>query len=51
MFPPPSYVFGGQVNRIGWTMSEIDQMDVHFFDEMFSEDVSKEKEVYLSDVW
>lgn len=37
-----------------WTMSEIDQMDVHFFYELLEElehDKTQEKEVYLSDVW
>ena len=45
-------------------MSDIDQMDVHFFDALFSEDVQKaeeeikkdaknpqDKEQYLSDIW
>lgn len=54
MFPPPSFVYGGQISRTGWTMSEIDQMDVRFFDEvmMVDEEIQpQQKEVYLSDVW
>ncbi|MBT2600942.1 hypothetical protein [Oceanobacillus sp. ISL-73] len=45
--------------KIGWTMSELDQMDVHFFNELFSDDLEQaqqnykpqEKEQYLSDIW
>ena len=44
MFPESPY-------KTGWTMSEIDQMDVHFFDEMFSENIPQEPEVYLSAIW
>lgn len=64
MFPPPSHAYGGEIKRTGWTMSDIDQMDVHFFDALFSEDVQKaeeeikkdaknpqDKEQYLSDIW
>lgn len=64
MFPEPSPIYGGEIKRTGWTMSEIDQMDVHFFDDLFSEDVQKaetevtehakkpqEKEHYLGDIW
>ncbi|CDO03096.1 hypothetical protein BN988_01596 [Oceanobacillus picturae] len=53
MFPPPSYVQGGQINRTGWTMSQIDEMDVHFFNDLFGEEAEsqQEKEVYLSAVW
>lgn len=53
MFPPPSYIHGGQINRTGWTMSQIDEMDVHFFNDLLSEEstVQQDKEVYLSDVW
>jgi len=36
-----------------WTMTEIDQLDVHFFSELMEvvEDAPQEKEVYLSDIW
>ncbi|MYL41827.1 hypothetical protein [Virgibacillus salexigens] len=52
MFPPPSHVLGGQVNRTGWTMSQVDEMDVHFFNELFGEEFnSQQEEVYLSDIW
>ncbi|GIO22427.1 hypothetical protein [Oceanobacillus sp. J11TS1] len=64
MFPPPSIAYGGEIKRTGWTMSDIDQMDVHFFDALFSERVQKaeeeiktnaknpqDKEQYLSDIW
>lgn len=44
MFPESPY-------KTGWTMSQIDEMDVHFFDEMFSENIPQEKEVYLSAIW
>ncbi|ARK32128.1 hypothetical protein BkAM31D_21040 [Halalkalibacter krulwichiae] len=38
--------------QVGWTMSQIDEMDVHFFDSLFAEEqIPQEKEVYLSDVW
>ena len=33
-----------------WTLAEIDQLDVHFFEELMSMD-QIEKEVYLSEVW
>lgn len=53
MFPPPSYVYGGQISRTGWTMSQIDEMDVHFFNDLMlnEENEPQEKEVYLSSVW
>ncbi len=41
-------------NRTGWTMSQIDEMDVHFFNELMELDEHKqdqEKEVYLSEIW
>lgn len=51
MFPPPSYLpGGGQINRTGWTMSEIDQMDVHFFNDLMSDQQIPEEEVYLNDI-
>ena len=42
-----------------WTITEIDQMDSHFFYELLNEidlledheEVSQQKEVYLSQVW
>ena len=39
-----------------WSMSELDHMDMHFFDEIMKhnekeKESSKEKVVYLSDVW
>lgn len=36
-----------------WTMTEIDQLDVHFFYELMEVDdnAPHEKEVYLGDVW
>ena len=44
-----------------WTLSEIDSLDVHFFnefmneldklDDYINEQQPQEKEVYLSDIW
>lgn len=48
-----------------WTLSQIDEMDVHFFEDLLAnmdelkkmeqsqqqESVPKEQEVYLSDIW
>lgn len=40
-----------------WAMSEIDNLDIHFFNELMEHEVSegdkqkKEKDVYLSDIW
>jgi len=37
-----------------WTLAEIDQLDVHFFNELMgfeSEDQPQQEEVYLSDIW
>lgn len=36
-----------------WTLSEIDNLDAHFFFELLeTEDIQpKEEEVYLSDIW
>lgn len=36
-----------------WTMSQIDEMDVHFFSDLLEDNQNKpaEKEVYLSDIW
>jgi hypothetical protein len=33
-----------------WTMSQVDEMDVHFFSDLL-DNQSAEKEVYLSDIW
>lgn len=33
-----------------WTITQIDEMDVHFFFEMLDVE-EKEKEVYLSEFW
>lgn len=39
-------------NPYKWTLSEIDQMDVHFFYDLFSDfEEPQEEEVYLSDIW
>ncbi len=55
MFPPPNYIYGQPVSRTGWTMSQIDEMDVHFFDDLMLLDDDElqpqEKEVYLSEIW
>lgn len=32
-----------------WTTTQIDEMDVHFFFDMF--EVEQEEEVYLSELW
>lgn len=36
-----------------WTMTEIDQLDVHFFNELMKTEEIKpqEQEVYLSSIW
>ncbi|MGD6781323.1 hypothetical protein ACQCT3_17975 [Sutcliffiella horikoshii] len=33
-----------------WTMSQIDEMDVHFFSDLLENKPAK-KEVFLSDIW
>jgi hypothetical protein len=39
-------------NSHKWTLTDIDNMDVHFFHELLeTEEVKQEKEVYLSDIW
>ncbi len=43
MFPESPY-------KTGWTMSQIDEMDVHFFDEMFSTEEPEQK-VFIDQVW
>lgn len=42
MFPPN----GGS----GWTLAEIDALDVHFFTDIMSGEEIKEEQ-YLSDLW
>lgn len=55
MFPPPTHLpGGGQINRTGWTMTQIDELDARFFYEMLgneSSPVETQQEVYLNDVW
>lgn len=53
MFPPPSFVYGGQISKTGWTMSQIDEMDVHLFNDLMDleDEIVPEKEVYLSEIW
>lgn len=38
-----------------WTLAEIDQLDVHFFNELMEfepdEQPQQEEDVYLSDIW
>lgn len=43
MFPDNPY-------KTGWTMSQIDEMDVHFFYELIGVEEQQE-EVYLSQIW
>ena len=41
-------------DKTGWTMSQIDEMDVHFFNDLMDLDEhgqEQEKEVYLSEIW
>ena len=40
-------------DKTGWTMSQIDEMDVHFFNELMDLENQpvQEKEVYLSEIW
>lgn len=58
MFPEPETLpNGGVFQRKSWSMEEIDNMDIHFFNEVMEHEISqehkpkKEKEVYLSDIW
>lgn len=54
-------MFPKSENMRKWTMTEIDQLDVHFFNELMSgfeelelleeNQVPQQKEVYLSDIW
>lgn len=34
-----------------WTLSQIDDMDVHFFYSLLGDDDAQDEEVYLSDIW
>lgn len=40
-------------NRTGWTMSQIDEMDVHLFNDLMDleDEIIPEKDVYLSEIW
>ena len=40
-------------DKTGWTMSQIDEMDVHFFNSLMDLDgeAKQENEVYLSEIW
>lgn len=45
-------MFPNKKNTPKWTMTEIDQLDVHFFYDLFEQDdTPQEQEVYLSDIW
>lgn len=46
-------MFPKQAESLKWTMTEIDQLDVHFFyDLLETEDAEpQENEVYLSELW
>ena len=41
------------VNQTGWALSQIDEMDVHLFNDLMAleGEQEKEEEIYLSDVW
>jgi len=43
-------MFPNNPNGRQWTLTEIDQLDVHFFYEVINFE-EPEKEVYLSDMW
>lgn len=52
MFPKSKVVGNTVVKPDRWTMAEIDQLDVHFFNELMdTEEYKDEPEVYLSQVW
>lgn len=39
-------------NQTGWTMSQIDEMDVHLFDDLMAlDETEQEQDVYLSEIW
>lgn len=46
-------MFPGKKDAPKWTMTDIDQLDVHFFMELMDHDdtAPQEKERYLSEVW
>ena len=46
-------MFPKQPHAPKWTMTEIDQLDVHFFNELMEVDdyAPQDQEVYLSDIW
>jgi len=47
-------MFPKNPNARQWTLTEIDQLDVHFFYEVLNAsevESEKDEEVYLSDVW
>jgi len=46
-------LFPKNPNAPKWTLSQIDEMDVHFFSELMDleESPPQEKDVYLGDVW
>lgn len=48
-----SMMFPQQPHAPKWSLSEIDEMDVHFFSELMDseEGPAPDKEVYLSDIW
>lgn len=41
------------LDKTGWTISQIDEMDVHLFNDLMDlgEEEKQEKEVYLSEIW
>lgn len=50
-------MFPQNPNVKAWSMTEIDNLDIHFFNELMAHEVSnehkpkQEKDVYLSDIW
>lgn len=44
-------MFPEQPHAKQWTLTEIDQLDVHFFYEVISSEYEVEEEHYLSDMW
>lgn len=45
-----NFMFPKSPHARQWTMAEIDQLDVHFFDQLHEAEEQKD-EVYLSDLW
>ncbi|MGN8647883.1 hypothetical protein ACTNEO_05010 [Gracilibacillus sp. HCP3S3_G5_1] len=39
-----------QLLKNGWTLSQIDEMDIHFYLDLFKEEVSKEEKVYIDQI-